>query len=315
MKKCLFTLLLVLVSLRTGAQESQTAYNFLRLPASAHAAALGGDNITLIEDDAALTLHNPALLSSVSDRTLMLGYMNYFSGASVATASFTKVVGERSTVAATARYIGYGTMKEVDEWGTQTGTFSPKDIDIAAHFAYLLSDRLAGGISARFITSYIGSYNSIAAAIDLGINYFDEDKDWSVSLVAKNLGGQLKTYDEERERMPIDVQAGVTHKFPNMPFRLSLTFVDLNHLNYRFADHCVVGADLLLSDRIYLAGGYNFRRNREMKVTTGEGEESSHGAGLSMGAGLTLEKWKLHVAYGKYHVSSHSLLLNLAFTL
>lgn len=39
-----------------GAQESQTGYNFLRLPVSAHAAALGGDNITLIEDDAALVL-------------------------------------------------------------------------------------------------------------------------------------------------------------------------------------------------------------------------------------------------------------------
>ena len=28
------------------AQESQTLYNFLRLPVSAHAAALGGDNTT-----------------------------------------------------------------------------------------------------------------------------------------------------------------------------------------------------------------------------------------------------------------------------
>ena len=35
------------------AQESQTEYNFLRLPMSAHAAALGGDNISLIEDDEA----------------------------------------------------------------------------------------------------------------------------------------------------------------------------------------------------------------------------------------------------------------------
>ena len=44
------------------AQESQTLYNFLRLPVSAHAAALGGDNTSLIEDDASLTFHNPALL-------------------------------------------------------------------------------------------------------------------------------------------------------------------------------------------------------------------------------------------------------------
>jgi hypothetical protein len=34
------------------AQESETVFNFLRLPVSAHVAALGGENITLAEDDA-----------------------------------------------------------------------------------------------------------------------------------------------------------------------------------------------------------------------------------------------------------------------
>ena len=52
------------------AQESKTAYNFLRLPVSAHAAAMGGANISIIEDDASLVFHNPALLSSVSEKTL-----------------------------------------------------------------------------------------------------------------------------------------------------------------------------------------------------------------------------------------------------
>ena len=42
-------------------QESTTSYNFLRLPVSAHVAAVGGDNITLTDDDPALIFHNPAL--------------------------------------------------------------------------------------------------------------------------------------------------------------------------------------------------------------------------------------------------------------
>jgi hypothetical protein len=42
---------------------------------------------------------------------------------------------------------------------------------------------------------------------------------------------------------------------------------------------------------------------------------SSHGAGLSLGAGLQLERFKLNIAYGKYHVSSHSLLINASFSL
>ena len=52
MKKSLFAIFLLLaVAVSVKAQESQTAYDFLRLPLSAHAAALGGDNVTLIEDD------------------------------------------------------------------------------------------------------------------------------------------------------------------------------------------------------------------------------------------------------------------------
>ena len=54
MKKVVFSIILTLLATKMGAQESQTGYNFLRLPVSAHAAALGGDNITWIEDDAAL---------------------------------------------------------------------------------------------------------------------------------------------------------------------------------------------------------------------------------------------------------------------
>ena len=74
------------------AQESQTEYNFLRLPVSAHAAALGGDNITIIEDDPALMFSNPALASSVSDKTIGLSYMNYMSGANYMGASYTKAL-------------------------------------------------------------------------------------------------------------------------------------------------------------------------------------------------------------------------------
>ena len=73
MRKCLFTILLTAMAVGTRAQESQTAYNFLRLPESAHAAALGGDNISIIEDDATLALSNPALLASVGGRTVTVG--------------------------------------------------------------------------------------------------------------------------------------------------------------------------------------------------------------------------------------------------
>lgn len=298
----------------TKAQDSRTGYNFLRLPVSAHAAALGGDNISIIEDDESMIFNNPALLSSVSDKTINLNYMNYMSGANTASASFNRIIKERASVAASAQFIDYGKMKETDENNIQTGEFSAKDISIAGYFSYMLTDRLAGGITAKFITSYIGDYNSIAMGVDLGLNYYDPEKEWSVSLVAKNLGGQMKAYDDQYDRMPIDIQLGASKRFAHMPFRISATLVDLNHFDYKFINHLVAGVDIIISPTIWVGAGYNFRRANEMKITETDGE-SSHGAGLSFGAGINLERFKLNLAYGKYHVSSSSILINLAYSL
>ena len=51
-----------------------------------------------------------------------------------------------------------------------------------------------------------------------------------------------------------------------------------------------------------------------MKISEDEGS-SAHGAGLSIGAGLNLQRLKLHVAYAKYHVSASSLLVNFSYAL
>ncbi|MBQ6063640.1 MAG: type IX secretion system protein PorQ [Prevotella sp.] len=315
MKKVLFSILLLVFVSSLDAQESQTSYNFLRLPISAHAAALGGDNVTLIEDDASLIFHNPALLYTVEDKTVLLNYMNYMSGANTASAAFTKIIKEKASVAASAQYINYGKMKEMTADNVQVGDFSAKDIALCGYFSYLLTNKLTGGITAKFITSYIGEYNSIAMGVDLGLNYYDPEKDFSVGLVVKNLGGQLKAYNDDYEPMPIDLQAGVSKRLTHTPFRFSLTLVDLNHWDYKFIKHVTLGADIILSPQIWVGAGYNFRRGNEITVLSADGNESSHGAGFTLGGGINLDRFKLNLAYGKYHVSSSSILVNVAFNL
>ena len=316
MKKVVFFALLMLFISKSHAQESLTGYNFLRLSTAAHAAALGGDNITIIEDDGAMIFENPALLASVSDKTFNFNYMNYMSGVNIASASFNRIVKEKASWAASAMYVNYGKMKETDENNQILGDFSAKDIAIAGYFSYMLSERIVGGITAKFITSYIGSYNSMGVGVDLGLNYYDPDRDWSISAVAKNLGGQLKAYDETYDKMPIDLQVGVSKRFTNTPFRVSATLINLNHWNTSFINHAVMGIDLLLSNSIWLGGGYNFRRAKEMKIETSNDEKaSSHGAGLTFGGGINLERFHINVAYGKYHVSSSSILVNAAYAL
>ena len=314
MKKVVFATIMTLFGLVSRAQDSQTAFTFLRLPASAHVAALGGDNITITEDDASLIFHNPALINMTTDRTLNLNMMTYMQGSVTASASFVRAAGERGTWALQGRFINYGEMKETTVYNEQTGTFGARDIALGGSFAYGLTEHISGGITAKFVASYIGQYNSLAAAVDLGLNYYDSETEWSFSAVARNLGGQLKAYEDDFERMPLDLQIGVSKRLIGSPLRFSATLVRLNDWQYGIGKHLVLGADLLLSQQFYIAAGYNAMRASEMKIASGDGE-SSHGAALSFGAGMQLERLKLHVAYAKYHVSSPSLIVNFSYTL
>ena len=314
MSKYIITFFLIFQVLNAKAQESKTAYNFLRLPVSAHAAALGGENISLIEDDEALIFHHPALLSSVSDKTINVNYMNYMKGINSLSAAFNKTIKEKASVACSAQYLNYGTLQQTDPSGNITGSFTAKDISVAGYFSYILAKNVAGGIAVKFITTNIGNYNSIAMGVDLGLNYYEPDYDWSVSIALKNLGGQLKAFDDEYETMPLDIQLGVTKRFTNTPFRASLTLFDLNHGNYKFIQHVNAGLDVILSDNIWVGAGYNFKRSTQLKLFTND-TSSEHGAGLSLGAGLILERFKLNLDYGKYHVSGSSLLINVGYSL
>lgn len=304
--------LFVLFSYEIEAQESKTVYNFLRLPVSAHAAALGGENISIDDDDPTLVFHNPALASNVADRSLNLNYMTYMEGVKVASASFVKAFRERATWALEAQYVDYGTMKHTTVDNEVLGDVSAKDIAVGGTFTYTLSDKIAGGVTAKFVSSSLAGYNSIGVAVDLGVNYLNPDLGLSLSAVARNLGGQLKAYEDDFEKLPFDLQLGVSKRLGESPLRFSVTMTRLHDWDDKFINHFIFGAEAFLSDNIWLGGGINPRRSDDMKISDGE-SESSHGAGFSLGGGLQLDRFKLQVAYGKYHVSASSLIINVTY--
>ena len=314
MKKNVILAFFVLFSYEIRAQESETVYNFLRLPVSAHAAALGGDNITIDDDDPTMVFHNPALVSNVTDRSLNLNYMTYMEGVKAASASFVKALRNRATWAVEAQYVDYGSMKQTTAENEVIGKVSAKDIAVGGTFTYALSNKIAGGVTAKFVSSSLAGFNSIGMAVDLGLNYLNPELGLSVSAVARNLGGQLKAYEDDFEKLPFDLQLGVSKRLGQSPLRFPVTMTRLHDWDDKFVNHLVFGAEAFLADNIWIGGGLNPRRSDEMKISDGE-TESSHGAGLSFGGGLQLERFKLQLAYGKYHVSASSLIINVTYTL
>ena len=300
------------------------SFNFLRLPYSAHVAALGGNNISLIEDDLSLTMHNPALLVNVSDKTIDLSFMTYMSDCKVGRAAFNKTFGSRSSAAINARYIDYGKFEGYTPDNIHTGTFTAKDIEIAGTYSYMLSNRWSGGVTGRFIYSKYESMYAIALGVDLGLNYYHEKHLLSLSLVGKNLGGQVKAFEDQLEKIPMDFQLGITKGFNHAPIRLSAIFYNLHKWDKKHfynADgsednfgtlllkHFTFGADILIGKNFYVALGYNYRTGKELST----GKRSFNG--LSLGAGLNIRKIKFNASYSQLHSSSSSLLFNIAYSI
>jgi hypothetical protein len=318
----LFLLFAPCSSFRMAAQESGSVFNFLNLPVSAHSTALGGKNISLTEDDISLAIQNPALLTCVSDKTVGFSFMTYMQGCNTGAAAYSQQIGARGNWGVNAQFVGYGSTKETLLTGEEVGEFRPLDLCIAGQYSHLLSDRWAGGVSAKFIYSHYGAYSSAALAADLGLNYYNEETDFSFSVAARNLGGQVKSFGNQHDRLPADLEMGFTKSLGHAPIRISVTMVDMTRWTRDdyfttgeklksgsiFINHFVLGAEWLVNSKIYIGMGYNFRRAYEMNAAG-----SSHAAGLSFGGGINLKKFKFALAYAKYHVSAPTLAFTLAY--
>lgn len=301
------------VSATAWAQDGKVGYQFLSIPVSAHSAALGGANISIVEDDASMMWTNAAMLPNVSDKSIVLSYNSYIESSKLMSAGFVKALGERGTLGLGAQVLNYGKMDETDETGQVVGTFKANDLNFQASYSYLLSERWSGAVTAKVLLSNYAEFSSTALGADLALNYFDEDHGFSFSAVGRNLGGQVTSLHEdgERESLPFDLALGLSKDFANAPLRVSVTADDITHWDdVKFIQHFVLGVDILPSSNTWIGLGYNFRRAHEMKVA-----DSSHWAGFSIGAGLSVKKFKVGVAYGKYHVASSSVMINAGFSL
>lgn len=326
----IFSLLLAVLPATALAQEYASAFNTLRLPASSHAAALGGQNVTLIEDEPTAGWYNPALYANVSDLSAGLDFMTYAAGSTWMGAHFVKAFGERHTMAVGAQYMNYGKMDETDEAGNTLGQFSAKDIVIGAGYSYLLSDRWTGGANLKMMVSNLADYTALAAAIDVGLNYYDDENDLSVSASLQNIGTQLKAYhDGQRTHLPFTLALGFSKGMAHLPVRFHVTMTDVTRWKSSYyvlpenkdkdksdkvgfgkiaLNHFVLGLDILPTDYLYLSVGYNFRRAYELKASG-----SSHLAGLSAGAGVNVKHFKFCVSYAKYHQASNSIMANVGY--
>ena len=326
------TYLLPIVALCSTPAFSQTGrslYEFLDIPTSARVYGLGGTNISVIDADVTLADQNPALIGPEIENQLAVNYMHYMGSGNFAGIRYGKGAGERGAWAAGIRYLNYGSFDAYEPDGSMSGSFNAQDIVFEGTYSHDFTDRLRGGINVKMVYSNYESYNAFAMATDLGINYYDDEKDLSLSAVLRNMGGQLKRFDERYDRVPFDIQLGYMQGLGSSPFSLAITATNLTKWDLPYYSHpkndsgeeselkssffsnlfrhLIFGLQYQPNDRFYIDLAYNYKTRTDMSTY-----QRNFLSGFSAGLGLKVRGFSFGAAYAMPHKGGSSVMLNIA---
>ena len=298
------------------------AFNFLNNSVGARTAALGGLNISGINNDVSVTFQNPALLRPVHHGQISSNFNSWVAGISnysLVAASQIPSIGCIAGIG--VNYFNYGTLTQTDAAGNILGQFRPMDYVVQGMLSKQYKERFTGGVTLKYIQSNYGMFRSAGIAVDVGVVYRDSAAGWQASVLVKNMGTQLSAYmpGTAKEEIPFDLQAGISKRLANAPFQFSLTARQLHRFNTLYNDttfraeegeinytsvstlqkvlaHLTVGVQVYPHEKLELMAGYSFRRRSELNVF-------NQVAGLNVftfGTALQLKKMHIQYATGLY---------------
>lgn len=320
--------LAVTLPLSVAAQDGTNAYNFLNITSSSKIYGLGGVNISLVDDELSTSDQNPALLGSEMNNQLAFNYMHYVGDSNFAGLRFARSAGSHGAWSASVRYFGYGSITEALPDGSIVGSFSPKDVAFGGTYSHDFTSRLRGGIALNMLYSGYADYSAFAIATDLGLNYFDDERDLSLSVVAANLGGQVKRFDQAYDRLPFDIRVGWSKSFGTFPVRFSITAWNLTKWSLPYLEtgsgtaddtpvvkdsfksnlfrHLIFAADLISNENFYIGLGYNYKTRTDMATYS-----RNMLSGFSLGAGLNVKSFSIGIALAQPHTGATTFMFNL----
>lgn len=323
--------LLILFFHTVAALPAQTiggnaVFNFLRLPTAPQLTALGGINVSKISDDAGLAFYNPALLRRTMHTQMNAVFNSMYDGVHAYTLSLAYHHQKTNTSFLWGlNYLDYGSIPQTDAAGNMLGHFRPTDWAMQLSASRSYQHRWKYGATIKFISSNYGQYRSNGIAVDIGVLYHDTANAVSISVLAKNMGTQLRKYDgTDPDDLPFDLQAGISKRLAQAPLGFSFTAHHLHRFDIRYNDenfnsdngfdggsdgkftidklfrHFVFATTVYLGDKVEVDIGYNYLRRKELNI----GEGGNGLTGFSIGAGLLLSK--LQVRYARSHYQNNT---------
>lgn len=316
----------------------QNTYEFLNMPASARISALGGNLITVRDDDINLAFNNPAALNEAMHHQLSFSHNFHLAGIQNGYAAFGQHVNKlKTTFHLGVQYVDYGDFNATDVLGQIEGTFKASEYAITLGAGRQIYERLAVGVNIKYITSQFEAYNSAGLIADASLMYYDTASNFSATFLVRNVGGQLSTYDvDNSEPIPFEMQIGISKRLRHLPFRFSIVYHHFDRWNIlyddpnseettlfigevdterssssiwldNFARHFIFNGEFLFGqkDNFRLRVGYNHFMRKELTV-----DNFRSLGGFSFGAGIKINRFRLdygrtifHLAGGLNHLS------------
>ncbi len=279
----------------TSVHAQQTfIFNFLRSTISARMAGLGGATVAVVQDPANMVI-NPAVLSTVDSSVVTATFIKHVLDINAGYATYNRHIDGVGQMGFTVGYLNYGTFSRTTVTGDRTGSFGANDIALSASVSNELDSTLSYGVTAKVLHSTIPDMSSTAVAFDAGLLYQIPAKRLNIGLSILNVGTQLSTYDGVRDRLPLDMRIGVSHRLRGLPLLVNFS---LNHLTDETDDildrlyNFSVGGELYLGKVIQARLSYDNRLRNTSAVNI-----ASQLSGLSAGVGLRLPSFSFDYAY------------------
>jgi hypothetical protein len=298
------------------------------MPVTARASALGGHLIALNDSDLGAVYHNPAALGNNLNKQLVFSHDFFLSDIKRGFAAYGFQSEKWSAnLFGSLQYISYGDFKLTNELGIIEGDFKASEYALTVGIGKSLYERLHVGANLRIINSQFESYNSWGLATDLGLMYHIDQENLVVSLVLKNMGVQLQSFNDENESLPFDLQIGFSKRLAHLPFRFSIIGHQLHRWDIAYDDpaeneqtlfgeeitdntgsfsdnlfrHLIFAGEFYIgaNENLRLRMSYDHLRNRELRL-----DDFNAMAGFSFGFGIRTAKFGLDYSFGKYHVAS-----------
>ena len=290
-----YTIILFLFLYTSGYSQSNTVYNFLKLDVSARASSLAG-SFTAVENDVNAIYYNPAALTSFTRSKASVGFYKYLLDINSGNIAFTSKYKNLGYIGIGLRYVNYGSFDKYDINSVNQGTFGGSDLALSLGYANDLNTHFSYGGSLKLIYSSYDIYNSFGVAADLGAMYKIPEYNMTIGMSLLNAGVQLKSYQDLKEDLPLDLRFGITKKLENSPLTVYLGLNRLTEAQDNFFSrfkNITAGAEFSVADNIDLRIGYDNRLRQDLKTGSTTGL-----AGFSAGFGVLIkDKYQVDYAF------------------